>query len=96
MNADYLDLKTLQSSRGFQKLQALWAHQYGLVMIGLQKSAAKGTESYWRYQAGILKGYDLAIGQLERSILQMEKEGEADNPGTMDVEALMNKIRGDK
>ena len=44
MNTDYFDLKQLQSHKGFQKLQALWAHEYVMLMNGLQKAAAKGQE----------------------------------------------------
>lgn len=96
MNTDYFDLKTLQGMPGYQKLQALWAHQYSLVMIGLQKAAAKGgNESYWRYQAGILKGFDLAIGQLERSMAQMEKEGIADEEETRSGTDILKELRGE-
>ena len=74
MNADYMDLKMLQGLRGYQKLQALWAHEYALLMSGIQKAASKGQESAWRYYAGQLKGADLMTGMLERALLQMEKE----------------------
>lgn len=93
MNPDYADLKALQLNRGFQKLQALWAHEYLVLMNGLQKAAAKGQESAWRYYAGQLKGADLMTGQLERAILQMEKEGEGDNPATKSVEEILKEIR---
>ena len=96
MNTDYMDLKTLQGSTGYQKLQLLWAHEYAKVMEGLQATAAKNNESSWRYKAGMLRGFDLAIGQLERAILQMEKEGETDNPASAVVDELMKEIRGDK
>lgn len=94
MNADYMDLKALQGMRGYAKLQALWAHEYGEVMRGLHNTASKNNESNWRYKAGILRGFDLAIGQLERALMAMEKEGEADNPATKNVEELLKEIRG--
>lgn len=96
MNSDYLDLAQLKSSRGYQKLQALWAHEYAVLMMGLQKAAAKGQESAWRYYAGQLKGADLMTGMLDRALLQMDKEGEGDNQGTTDVEELMREVRGEK
>jgi hypothetical protein len=96
MNSDYLDLKSLQGNRGYQKLQALWAHEYVMMMASLQKAAAKGQESAWRYYAGQLKGADLMTGILERALLQMEKEGEGDNPGTADIEELLKEVRGDQ
>lgn len=93
-NSDYMDLKMLHGLRGYQKLQALWAHEYGEVMKTLQKTASKNNESHWRYQAGILRGFDLAIGQLDRALLQMEKEGEGDSPATKTVEELLREIKG--
>ena len=96
MNNDYFDLKQLQQSRGYQKLQALWAHEYAALMMGLQRAASKGQESAWRYYAGQLKGADLMTGQLERALVQMEKEGEGDNPATQDVTELLKELRGTK
>lgn len=93
MNVDYNDLKQLQMSRGYQKLQALWAHEYMVLMRGIQNAAAKGQESAWRYYAGQLKGADLMTGQLDRALLQMEKEGEGQESSTTNVEELLKKIR---
>lgn len=97
VNNDYFDLKALLAMRGYSKLQALWAHEYAKVMETLQKVAGRNNESSWRYQAGILRGFDLAIGQLDRAILQMEKEGEGgtDSVGTKTVEELWNSIKGE-
>lgn len=95
MNSDYLDLNTLKTSRGYQKLQALWAHEYAVMMTGLQKAAAKSQESAWRYYAGQLKGADLMTGMVDRALLQMEKEGEGDNPGTTNIEELLKEVRGE-
>lgn len=94
MNTDYVDLKSLQGIRGYQKLQALWAHEGVKIMESLQKSAAKGQESAWRYYAGQMKGFDLAITQLERALLHMEQEGETENPAQKTVEELLKEIKG--
>lgn len=76
---DYFDLKMLQGTRGYQKLQALWAHEGAKILDSIQKVAAKSNgESSWRYVAGQMKGFDLAITHLERALLQMEKEGEGE------------------
>lgn len=95
MNSDYFDLKQLQSSIGYQKLQALWAHEGVLIMHSLQKAAAKGQESAWRYYAGQMKGFDLAITHLGRALLQMEKEGELESPATKTVEELLKELKGE-
>lgn len=94
MNADYMDLKTLQGMRGYAKLQALWAFEYGKLMESIQRAGARGQESAWRYYAGQLKGADLMTGMLDRALLQMEKEGEVDNPATKTAEELLKEIRG--
>lgn len=96
MNADYNDLKSLHLSIGYQKLQALWAHEGAMVMNGLQRAAAKGQESSWRYYAGQMKGFELAIGQLERALLQMEKEGEQDKPNEKTAAEIIAELRGEK
>lgn len=97
MNAkeDYYDLKALQSMRGYQKLQALWAHEYIKIMEAVQRAGAKGQESAWRYYAGQLKGADVMTQQLERALLQIEKEGEvmSETPASRDVEELFKKIK---
>lgn len=95
MNADFADLKSLQMSVGYQKLQALWAHEGSAIMNGLQRAAAKGQESAWRYYAGQMKGFDLAITHLERALLQLEKEGDPDSPATKTVEELLKEIKGE-
>lgn len=96
MNTDYMDLKMLQGLRGYQKLQALWAHEGARIMASLQNAASKGQESSWRYYAGIAKGFDLAITHLERALIQMEKEGDIDSPATRTVDELLKDIRGEK
>jgi hypothetical protein len=96
-NSDYFDLKQLQGTRGYQKLQALWAHEGAKILDSVQKAAAKNNETNWRYVAGQMKGFDLAITHLERAILQMEKEGETgESPATEAVEELMKDIRGEQ
>lgn len=96
MNLDYNDLKKIQNSLGYQKLQALWAHEYVLLMSGLQKAAAKGQESAWRYYAGQLKGADLMTGMLDRALLQMEKEGETDGTKEKSAAEIIAELRGEK
>ena len=94
MNTDYNDLRELQMSRGYAKLQALWAHEYAEIMKSIQKAGAKSSqESNWRYYAGQLKGADLMTGQLERALADMEKAGETETPASRDVEELFRKIK---
>jgi|SRR5882672_2621004 len=77
MDTDYMDLKMLLANRGYQKLQVLWSFEGKKILDKLQLVAARGNqESSWRYQAGISKGFDLAITQLERALFHMEQEGQ--------------------
>jgi len=94
MNADYLDLKTLQGARGYQKLQALWAHEGTRILESLHRAAARGQESAWRYYAGQMRGFELAITHLERALLQMEQEGDIETPASKTVQELLNEIKG--
>lgn len=97
MNSDYFDLKRLESSIGYQKLQALWAHEGGEIMKSTLKAASKGQESAWRYYAGQIKGFDLAITHLTRALVQMEKEGEAqrEEGDGQSTEDLLRELRGE-
>ena len=97
MNSDYFDLKNLENSMGYKKLQALWAHEGAEVMKSMTKAAAKGQESAWRYYAGQLKGFELAIGQLLRALEEMEKEGAAEQESQhqMTAEEILNELRGE-
>jgi hypothetical protein len=97
MNSDYFDLKALQNSVGYQKLQALWAHEYVKLMEGIQRAGSRGTESAWRFYAGQLKGADLMTQQLERAIMQMEKEGEAEASSTgKSADEILKELRGER
>lgn len=99
MNTDYADLKSLLTHRGYQKLQALWALEYGEVMKGLQKAAARNNEANWRYKAGELKGFDLAVGQLDRALLALEKEGESPDASPiegMSAAEILKELKGEK
>jgi hypothetical protein len=91
-NRDFVDLKSLQNNIGYQKLQGLWAHEYAQIMQGLQRSASRNNESNWRYKAGEMKGFELAVGQLERALMQLEKDSDVENPGT---EELLKELRGE-
>lgn len=94
--SDNFDLKMLQGMKGYQKLQGLWGHEGALIMNSLEKAAAKGQESAWRYYAGIAKGFNLAITHLDRALMQMEKEGEGESEATKTVAELLKDVRGDQ
>lgn len=98
MNTDYFDLKQLQQHAGYAKLQALWAHEYAVLMTGLQKAAAKGQESAWRYYAGQLKGADMMVGLLDRALLQMEQQGENEisERDSKSAAEIIAELRGEK
>lgn len=76
MNDEYLQLKTLQGSRGYKLLEAIWLLQITKIEESRDKAAQKGAESAWRYWAGMEKGTKLIITALERALLDMEKQEE--------------------
>lgn len=97
MTGEYSALRSLQNSDGWKVLTALWAKQGLKVMEGLQKAAAKGQESAWRYYAGQMKGFDIAITQLDRALMDMEREDEnrvSSEQST--VEELLKSIKKDQ
>lgn len=97
MKGEYIELKGLQHSNAYKMLQALWAHQGIDLMNTLQKKAAIGQESAWRYYAGQVKGFELAISQLDRALMRMEKDGEgSETPDTSAEDAvreLLNQLK---
>lgn len=93
MKGEYAALKSLESHQGFAVLQALWASQGGRIMEAMQKAAARGQESAWRYYAGQLKGFDLAITQLERALAQMDRE-EQNKEEQKTADQLLKEIKG--
>lgn len=100
MKGEYIELKGLQGSQGYKLLQALWAHQGLKMMETMQKKAALGNESAWRWYAGQIKGFELAVSQLDLALIQMEKEGdgisEVDTRAVDEVRELLDKIKGEK
>lgn len=96
MKGEYVALKSVQVSEGYKLLQALWTQQGIKIMDAMQKAAARNQESAWRYQAGQMKGFDLAISQLDRALFQMEKEDDAQSPAQQSIDELLKEVRGDK
>jgi hypothetical protein len=74
MNQDYFDLKALEKSAGYQKLQALMIHQVSEIEKARDKAASKGSESAWRYWAGVEKGFKLAMTALPRALAEIEQK----------------------
>lgn len=95
MMGEYTQLKGLQGSTAYKILQALWAHQGQGIMDAMQKAAARGSESAWRYYAGQMKGFDLAITQLDRALAQMERD-EQNKEEQKTADQLLKEIKGEQ
>lgn len=99
MKSEYHALSSLKMHPGWVILQALWAIQHKKVVEATRKSGKLGKESPWRWYAGQLEGFEIAITQLDRAIQDMEKENEDLAPAheaQEQVEALLKKIKGEK
>lgn len=88
-------LRGVQMSQGYKILQALWATQGAKIMDSMMKAAGKGQESAWRFYAGQMKGFDLAITQLDRALEQMAKE-DINLEEQKTAEQLLAEIRGER
>jgi hypothetical protein len=93
MTEDYGDLSDLKSRRGYQKLQALWVRQGKDIMNALNKaSKERGKDDSLRWNAGVWYGFDLAIGQLDRALAEMERDME-NKEETTSVDKLLELAR---
>lgn len=99
MKAEYNALLQLRQSQGYGLLQGLWALQHQKIISAIRKAGKGNKETSWRYFAGQQEGFELAITQLERAIVDMEKENEdlaASTEAAQQVEELLKQVKGDK
>lgn len=92
---EYNALASLRTHQGYAVLQALWVASGQELMKRLQTAAGKGQESAWRYYAGQVFGFEVAIGQLERALKEMERDAE-NTRESMDIDKVITQIRGQK
>lgn len=96
MNQDYVDLKALEKSVGYQKLQALLVLQVSKIEESRDRAAAKGSETAWRYWAGQEKGFKLAMTALPRALADIEaKEESMDADSNVDRMLEEMKLKGE-
>lgn len=96
MNQDYehyLALKRLKENKDFHVLEALWAIQGTEILETVKKAASRGQESAWRYRAGEMSGFEMALTQLDRAIAKMETVLENQN-FNINVDDLIKEIKG--
>jgi hypothetical protein len=96
MTTDYNDLKALELSTGYLKLQALWGHEGQKILDAVKRAGKKGNETSWRYYAGQMEGFELAITHLHRALADMEKTGETEPPQEREPADIIAELRGDK
>lgn len=99
MTPDYMDLAELKGSRGYHKLQSLWAEHGLKIMDNFNKqSKLSGKDQSLRYYAGQWNGFDLAVGMLERALNEIQRQlGNAEESNR--VETILSKLTdrtGDK
>lgn len=98
MTPDYMDLAEVRGSRGYQKLQALWAEQGLKIMENLNKqSKLTGKDTSLRYYAGQWNGFDLAVGMLERALEDIQRKlgNERESTKVDDILSKLNDRTGE-
>lgn len=98
MKAEYNHLYSLKNHPGYEVLMALWAIQHQKITDAMRKSGKQNKEMNWRYFAGQLEGFEIAITQMDRALKDMAEKGEdaiANEEATRQVEDLLKKIKGE-
>jgi hypothetical protein len=99
MKTEYNSLLQLRTMAGWPILQALWAIQHTKIVEATRKAGKRNRGDIWKYYAGQLEGFEIAITQLERALQEMEKEAAEVEPSSEakeQVEALIKKLKGDQ
>jgi len=84
MNLDFMELSNLKKTHGYKILENEWMHQSVELEKRIQKAAQGGKESAWRYWAGQLAGFKLAVTALDRALDAMIAEAESKEPNIVD------------
>lgn len=92
MNADFNDLNELRSSRGYQLLLGLWAIQGQKILEASRRAARKPQESAWRFYAGQQEGFELAIGEIDRALTEMQQKSE-NQVAQIDIDKTLAEIK---
>lgn len=95
MIQEYASLTALRDNIDYQTLKVCWAGQGQKIIDAMKRAAARGQESAWRFYAGQMAGFELAVTQLERSIAEMEAESQNKSADT-NVDDLLKQIKGEQ
>lgn len=74
MNRESQLLVHLQGHAGYKILEDLWRIRFAEIQEKRDKAAQRGSETAWRYWAGIEKGFREAVVTLEAELASMENE----------------------
>lgn len=78
MSREALLLSQLEDHEGYKILKELWRLQITDIEQKRDSAAKRGSETAWRYWAGVEKGYKMAVVQLNASLSEMEQEDDAE------------------
>lgn len=70
----YIILNQLMSHPGWKVLEELWLEEVTSIEDGRDKAAKRGSETAWRYWAGMEKGFKSAIIQPKIILARMEMD----------------------
>jgi len=91
---NYALLASLVENPAYRALQEEWVKKVSKIEENRDRAAARGSESAWRYYAGIEKGFKQAMLTLESELAFLEKDGREDQP-PIEIEQLLSEARGE-
>jgi hypothetical protein len=94
MNRGAQLLGQVQDHAGYKYLEDLWRARLAEVQEKRDKAAQRGSETAWRYWAGVEKGFQLAVTLLPLTLAEMDSE--IDNEQAEDrFAAIAQELKGE-
>lgn len=79
MRAELMQLIQLQSHPGYKQLESIWMEKVSEIEEKRDSVASRNgqySQDSWKYQAGIEKGFKMAMLTLKFALIEMEQEHE--------------------
>ena len=89
----YQLLQTLKNNQAYRELQNLWIEDVSDIEIKRDAVASKKNEDYWRYYAGLEKGYKKAIIRLDIELAKLEEAGNDPTQPSETIEKLLGELK---
>lgn len=90
----YQMLCRLRDDPAYTLLRALWEKQGRDIVDSLKSAGRRGQESAWRFHAGRMDGFEIAITHLERAISELTTKIENES-AKINVDDMIENLRGE-